>query len=238
MYQLQKEKNINIIFYATMTVGVVFSILHLMEFLFDMIVSVAFYSKVNIPSIAYIICHFLVLFIPLLMIIPNGKIPKAMILKWVFYGIGICYLLGCSWIIYFIVDNSFAALFTSSAEQLQSYQRELALSFNYMTWECYTPLNILFSLIQAFFFFILGASLEEGKAVFTLVLPISTLLSAVVPILYILITPGNVGDALSSAVLRHVFILGSQIFASGGLFAISISNYQWEHFLWTFSDKK
>lgn len=221
-----------------MAAGLVFSILHLMNFLFDMIVSVAFYSKINIPSVAYILSHFLIVFIPLLMIIPNGKMPKGLILKWVFYGIGICYLLGCTWIIYFIVDNSFSALFSSSAQDFQTYQRELALSFNYMTWECYSPLNLVFSLIQALLYLLLGASLDGGKAVFRVTIPTSLILAIAVPIIFILISPEISGDSLSSALMRHVYIFGSQALSSIGLFAISASNYQWEHFLWTFSSNK
>lgn len=237
MYQLQKEKNINIIFYAATAIGLALSIAHLVQFLFDMIVSVAFYSKVNIPSLAYIVCHFLTVFIPLLMIIPNGKIPKGIIMKWVFYGIALCYLLGCFWVVYFIHDYSFSALFSTSAEQFKTYQRECALSFNYMTWECYTPLNLIFSIIQAFLFLLLGASLDDQRAAFSFLLPLINLLSILVPLIFIFLSE-NPNDEFANTMSRHLYILGSQVFSSVGLYAISLSSQQWENCLWVYSNQK
>ena len=237
MYQLQKDKNINTIFYVSMSVGLVFSILHLTQFLFDMIVSVAFYSKANVSSIVYILCHFLVVFVPLLMIIPNGKVPKALILKWVFYGIAACYFLGNVWIIYFIYDNSFSALFSTTAENFRYYQSTAALSFNYMTWECYTPLNMLFSLLQALMFLVLGTSLENGRAVFSLTLPISTAITIIVPLIFIILEPYTISN-LEITMNRHAYILASQLFTSIGLYAISVSSHQWEKFLWTYSPRR
>lgn len=243
MYRLQRDKNINMFFYTMVTVGLIFSIFHLTQFIFDMALSIVFYQKANIPSIAYLICHLLIMYIPLLLVIPNLRVPKAIILKWVFLGIALCYLLGNTWIIYYMIDNSALGLFTDSISNLYAYQRNTALMFNYMMWNCYSPLNVVYSLIQMFLFFIMAESLYNQRAVFSLCLILTTLLSVVILALYTIFSPEAISHRdyiqnLSSNFMNNVFLLGSQLVTSTALLSISTSPNMWEKFLWTYAEKR
>lgn len=234
MYRLQMEKNMNVFFHVALVLGLACSILHLSEFLFDMTLSVMFYEKGNIPSIFYIICHLLVIYIPLLLITPNGKLPKAKILKWTFYGISICYLLGNTWVLYYVFENSFSGLFTDTLENLRTFQRDNALMFNYLTWECYSPINVIFNLVQAFIFFILGRTIENDSFIFSLVAIAAVLFAVFTPILYNLIAGLDMDNEWFS---KNVFILASQFMWTFSLAGISWSPGLWRRFLWTIAYK-
>lgn len=244
MYRLQRDKNINLLFYTAVTSGLMLALMHLTRFLFDMALSIVFYGKTNLTSIIYLICHLLIMYIPLLLLIPNLKTPKAIILKWIFRGISVCYLLGCSWIIFYMIDHSTVlGIFTASPDDLYTYQRNTALMFNYMTWNCYSLTNVLYSLIQAFLFFIVSESLFNHKAVFGFFLTVSTLFTIVVVAVYTIFSPEGIsyadyGMRLSENFVNTVFILGSQFLSSIALISISTSPRLWEKFLWSFAEKR
>ena len=239
MYSLQRDKNINMLFYTCVILGLISGLVHLTNFLFDMVLSVAFFQKLNVPSFAYIIAHLLMIYIPLFLISPNTKIPKAITLKWLFLAIAVCYLLGCTWIFYYIADNSFTKLFTEETYILASYQYDKALMFNYMTWICFSPLNVIFSLIQALLFFFMSESITRHKAVFSLFLLISTTMTLVIPAFFVVFRPELLEQSYNARLfdyfLNNVFLFGVQVCTTIALFSIACSRRMWETFLWTYS---
>lgn len=236
MYRLQRDKNINMLFYAAVTIGLILSLFHLIYFLFDMALSIVFYQKANISSIAYVICHLLIIYIPLLLLVPNIRTPKAIILKWVLYGISACYLLGNTWIIYYMVSHSVTALFTDSFETIYNYQRNSALMFNYMTWNSYLPVNVIYNIIQALLFYILGKTLYHNRTIFAFCIILSTVLSITIPLLYFFLSIEQVSD--SSWLVKNIYILGTQVMTATALTAIATSPRMWEKFLWTYAERR
>lgn len=233
MYQLQREKNTNVIFYASAAIGLVFAILNLIFVIFDMSVSVLFYKMINIPSITYFAYHLLAMYIPLLLIIPNGRFPKALIIKWVLYGISLCYILGSTWIFYYIYDNSIAGIFTDTLENFQSYQRNLGLMFNYLAWDCYSPVNLIFSLLEALLLFISARSVTTDRLVFAVSLGLAVAFCIFAPILYNVISSG---DFISNDWLeKNAYILGSQIMSAIALISIASLSRLWGRLMWRIS---
>lgn len=210
MYQLQKDKNARMVFYSCTALALICAILNLAQSIFDTSLSLLFYQKANITSVLYVICHLLFSYIPLLLVTPVGKFPKAIILKYVLFGISACFLLGNVWVIYYIAQNGISGLFTSKTLALELFQRDSALMFNYMFWDCYTALNVIFSLINAALFFICAITLTENTKIFTLSFSAATLISVIVPSIYYIIQTGSqIGQ--NWALKNIAYLLGSQI---------------------------
>ncbi len=235
MYRLQKEKNINVIYHAFIVVSLILAIAHLALSFFDVTLSIVFYGMANIPSVCYLIFQLASLYIPLLLMIPNGyRIPKALILKWVFYVISACYLLGNTWIFYFIFKNPISALFTSDAMTFQTFQREHALMFNYMIWNCYTPLNIVFSLINSGLFFICARTLQSRRYIFRIAIVLAFVLTIAVPFLFKLF--GAASDKLG--LVDNVYLIGSQMLSTAALYSLSLASRLWGQELWTIARRR
>ena len=242
MYSLQRDKNINMLFHVSVVFGLICGFIHLTKFLFDMVLSVAFFQKLNIPSFAFITAHLLMIYVPLFLISPNSKKPKAITLRWIFLVISICYVLGCTWIFYYMADNSFTKLFTEETYMLASYQYDNALMYNYMTWICFSPLNVVFSLIQAGLFFFMSESLIRHKAVFSLSIIISTIFSLLIPSIFVVFRPELLEHSYAARLfdyfLDNLFLFGSQVCTTIALVSISLSRRMWETFLWTYSQNR
>lgn len=227
------------IYYTIVAAGLILAVMHLTKFLFEMVLSIAFFEKTNIPSVSFIIYHLLLIYIPLLLISPNGKIPKALILKWVLRLIALCYLLGCSWIIYYIIDESFIGLFADNINKIAEFQYNSALMFNYMTWICFSPLNVIFSLFQAFLYYIMTESITEHRAVFSLTAIISALFAILVPIIFVLFKPEPLIQQFTTRLLGYfydnMYAFGIQLCTASALFTLSFSPNLWEKILWTYS---
>lgn len=235
MYRLQKEKNINVIYHSLIAISLLLAIAHLALYFFDVTLSIVFYGMGNIPAISYLICQLAFLYIPLMLMIPNGrKVPKVIILKWVLYTISACYLLGNTWIFYFIFKNSFIELFTADAMALQTFQRENALMFNYMIWNSYTPVNVIFSLINSALYFISARTLRTKKRIFRRSLTLAFILTIAVPFLFKMFGPES--DKLGLA--ENVYLVGSQFLTTVGLYALSLSTRLWGQILWTISRRR
>lgn len=230
------------LFNVSLVFGLISGFVHLTKFLFDMILSVAFFQKLNIPSFAFITAHFLMIYIPLFLMSPNSGKPKVLTLKWIFLAISICYVLGCTWVFYYMAENSFLELFTEETYMLASYQYDKALMFNYMTWVCFSPLNVIFSLIQAALFFLMSKSITSHKAVFSLFMIISTCFALLIPAIYVVFRPELLEHSYSARLfdyfLDNLFLFGAQICTTIALFSISLSRRMWETTLWTYAQNR
>ncbi len=235
MYHLQREKNRNTFFYMFTLIGLAASVMHLIFVLFDMSLSVVFYEKTNITAISYMMSNLLIIYIPLLLITPYGPIPKAYILKWIFYAMSILYILGNWWVISYIADNSFSELFTAPLEDLKGYQRSSALMFNYLTWDCYSPISVIFSLLQAVIFFAAGRTISTDSVVCSAMLILSCVTTIFIPILYNVIALGSF--VAHEWVIRNVFIVCVQVFYTIALSIISPIPALWDKFLWQVSTR-
>lgn len=235
MYRLQKEKNINALYGITIALALLLAIGHMVVIYFDVTLSVVFYGMANIPSISYLVCHLAFMYIPLLLMIPNGqKYPKAMVLKVVLYVISACFLLGNTWVIYFIAKNPFSALFTTDAAGFQTFQRENALMFNYMIWNCYTPVNVIFSLINSALYFVCAKTIVNRKGVFRASYTVAFALSIIVPFLFKMFG----ADSEKLGLQDNIYLIGSQLFTVVSLYALSFSSRQWMQKLWTVAHRR
>ena len=237
LYQLQKDKNARMVFYACTALALICAILNLAQSIFDTSLSLLFYQKANITSVMYVLCHLLFSYIPLLLVTPIGKFPKALILRYVFFGISVCFLLGNVWVIYYISQNGFSSLFSSPTLSLEMFQRDSALMFNYMFWNCYTPLNVVFSLISTVLFFICALTVTEDAKIFTASFSLATLISVVVPsIYYILQTETEIGQNWN---LKNIaYLLASQILVAIAFIGVRNSNRVKDAIFWRVSRRK
>lgn len=237
LYQLQKDKNARLIFYTCTALALICAILNLAQSIFDTSLSLLFYQKANITSVMYVLCHLLFSYIPLLLVTPIGKFPKAIILKYVFFGISLSFLLGNIWVIYFIAQNGLSNLFSFPTLTLEMFQRDSALMFNYMFWDCYTALNVVFSLINAILFFICAMTIEENPRIFTASFSLATLVSVVVPSIYYILQSGTqIGQNWN---LKNIaYLLCSQIFVTIAFLGIRKSTRVQDAIFWRVSRRR
>lgn len=238
MYRLQKEKNINVLYNALIAVGVFLAVLQLAFAFYDMALSIVYYNKANVPSITFLVYQLLLLYIPLYLLIPNGKQPKGLVLKWVFYAIALCFILGNSWVIYFIADNSFADLFKADFATFYEYQRTNALMFNYTIWYCYEPISLIFSLIAAVLYFICGSTLDGGRRLFRICLSAALIMTFIIPVSYKIYFYGHLSLEGQFGLVQNVFLIASQGVTTVAMVALSLSSRLWSQTLWTVHGKR
>ena len=237
MYRLQKEKNINMLYNTLLALGVMLACLHLAFELFDMVLSIVYYDKFNVSSITYVVCQLLTIYVPFMLIIPNGNSPKAIKLKWVLYAIAICYIIGNCWIVYYIVMNSFADFFSSGFSEFYAFQRENALMFNYINWGCYEPIGVLFSCIAALLHFICARTLRKGRKTFRTMLILILALTTGIPSFYKLFAYSHLSINMEFTLIKNMFLIASQALCYGALISLSLSHRLWQQTLWTVARK-
>ena len=237
MYRLQKEKNINMLYNALLALSVILACLHLADELFDMVLSIVYYDKFNVSSIIYVVCQLLTIYVPFMLIIPNGSTPKAIILKWVLYAIAICYLIGNCWVVYYMVANSFTDFFSSGFNEFYAFQRENALMFNYINWGCYEPIGVLFSCIAALLYFICARTLRKGRKTFRVMLILILALTFGLPTFYKLFAYSHLSISMEFTLIKNMFLVASQATGYGALISLSLSHRSWQQTLWTVARK-
>lgn len=144
-----------------------------------------FDDKVNVSSVAYIAQRASLVLIPLIMLTNNKGMPKRTMIRALFFIIGICYFLGNTWIISYLIDNSFSkeailnlglssipvwnandAVYQAKAA-VYAFQYNNAYVFNYINWDAYNLYAILYSTIMGVLYirFALGMN-DRMKNVF------------------------------------------------------------------------
>ena len=126
-----------------------------------------FGDKVNLSSIAYIVQRVVFIIIPIIILTPKARTSNYLILKVLFYTVGICYIIGNVWVIYYLADNAFSAeafanLWYGSfpvwlsndkvqvaVDSLKDFQYNNAFVFNYIIWDSYNLFGVVFSFVMA-----------------------------------------------------------------------------------------
>lgn len=126
-----------------------------------------FGDKVNLSSIAYIIQRFVFILIPIIILTPKARIPNYKILKVLFYIMGVCFIIGNVWVIYYLADNAFSAeafanlwygsfpvwlsndKVQAAVDSLKAFQYDNAFVFNYIIWDSYNLFGVVFSFVMA-----------------------------------------------------------------------------------------
>lgn len=190
---------IDVSLFAAFALGLFYCKQDFLDFLISLF---HFGDKVNLSSIAYIVQRAVFVFIPLIMLTAKTRIPKYIILKAMFYTIGVCYLLGNTWIIYYLISNSFSGeafanlwygsfpvwlsndTVKSAVQALYDYQYNNAFVFNYIMWDSYNLFGIIFSTVMAVLYFRFAKRISgHMKKVCRRYLTIS-LFALITPILY------------------------------------------------------
>lgn len=238
MYDLHKDKVIILIYYLAAIAAVGTGIIHLKNNMFDLMLSLVFYGKLSsLPALAYVLCNLLVLFIPLLMLVPTTYFPRGPILKKVLYAIAFCYLLGNTWVIY-TATKAPDVLFSGDITKYYQIQYENAWMFNYRTWLVFSPWALIPSFIQAALFFTMARNVSEGKRIFSVCISISTLLSILLPYAFSYLFQERIFDIRyyqyqTSYFTKNLYLMLSQIATWAIFFSMSKSRHVWAKYLWT-----
>lgn len=192
-----------------LVLSLVFSGLYIKIVFLDYLISLFhFFDMVNISSVAYIIQRVLLMIVPLIMLTLKTKLPRIVILKYIFIAIGVCYFLGNTWVIFFLQENSISTLLTASIPTIftsgalrqevieavdvcYQFQYNNAYVFNYLVWASYDLFGVLFSTIQGILFILLGLHMNSRKKVVLNKFLLVIVVSLVVPILYYVIIKAN-----------------------------------------------
>lgn len=190
---------VDIALFAAFIIGLFYCKEDFLDFLISLF---HFGSTVNLSSLAYVVERAVYILIPLIMLTAKTKMPKYKILKIMFYTIAVTYILGNTWIIYYLVSNSFSgeafsnlwfgstpiwfagdkAMAARSA--LYEFQYNNAFVFNYIMWDSYNLFGVLFSFIMGWLYFRFGYKINgHMKRVCNRYLIVS-LAVLVIPILY------------------------------------------------------
>ncbi len=228
MYNIQREKNISIISDILVALGLIAALGHLVLSFYHSMLDVIYYGKINISSVAFLVSQLMYMYLPVLLVSDTGRSAKGKQLKWIFYLLSVCYLLGNVWIIEFFVENG---SFSAAEAAYYSYQRSHAHLFNYMTWNCYTPANLIFSLISAVLCFVAANSADKSESVFKAAIMLQLICLIAVPLVFSAISAGN--DRLW--ITTNYTILISQICTIMALFLMASSQQIWARRLWSVS---
>ena len=238
MYDLHKDKVTILIYYLAAIAAMVTGVIHLKNNMFDLMLSLVFYGKLSsLPALAYVLCNLLVLFIPLLMLIPTTYFPRGPILKKVLYAIAFCYLLGNTWVIY-AATKAPDVLFSGDITKYYQIQYENAWMFNYRTWLIFSPWALIPSFIQAALFIIMARSVSDSRNTFARCISLSTLLSILLPFAFAYIFQEEIYDIRyyqyqTSYFTNTLYLMLTQISTWAIFFFASKSRHIWAKYLWT-----
>ena len=196
---------IDICFASALILCILFCKISFVDFLISLF---HFQDKVNISSLVYCIHRILLVLLPLILLSRSNKFPKIIVLKYIFIAMGICYLLGNTWIFFFLSEHSFSELINASVPNLfasetirartadalsicYNFQYQDAYVFNYLTWNSYDLFGVLFSTIQGILYIQLGIKLHSSKRYVLNKFILITVLSLVIPLFYTFVIQAN-----------------------------------------------
>ena len=226
----------------------------------DFLISLFHYGSVgtvNISSLAYCLERIVYIFLPLVMLTVVNRFSKMKIFKVMFYIIGICYLLGNSWILYYIfgtsqvelladkspldliygsipswmVSGDFAQTVKDAWNRLYLFQYDKVLVFNYLVWDSYDLFSVLFSTIQGILYIKLAHNLDtsRGRVMRTLILV--SAFALIFPWIYNIIVRGTwifSGDWAN----RNILLFFESFFIVMALNLAATSRSFWHDVLW------
>lgn len=188
-----------------LAISLIFGLFYAYKIFIDFLISLFHFEgtigTLNIASISYCIQRTLFIIIPMVMLTVLKNFPKMKIFKTIFYTIGITYLLGNTWIIYYALNNQPADLLYGSIpvwfhygktgilagnswNNLVSYQFNNALVFNYLIWDSYDLFGVLFSTIQGILYIRLANVLDTSRKIVMKNIILVFVLSLILPWAY------------------------------------------------------
>jgi len=212
-----------------MVISVFFALYYFTTTHFDFMVSLFHYRMFNLSAISYTIIRFVQLLIPIFFLVPRFKLSKVRTLKKLFYLMGILYVTGSSWIVNFIIDNPITMLgdLNATHEYLQAH----ALNFGYLIWDAYDLFGILFSLIQAALYFVLGYYIDKRRRRPLKIYWATLICSIVLPYLYVYVISG-IGAFSSMWLQKNIVLFASGLFSAVGLTVAATSRGMWGEVIW------
>ncbi len=215
----------------------------------DFLISLFHFSGTrNIPSIAYCIQRALHILIPLVMLTAFKNFSKIKLFKVIFFVIGCCYLLANTWIINYMIDNSFMDLvygsiprwfasgdfdkiITDSWKNLYIFQYNKAMVFNYLIWDSYDLWGILFSTIQGILYIRLSFDLDTSRPNVLRKILMIFVLSVAFPWIYNIVVLKNLIFSAAWA-QKNILLIFELFFVFIALNIAASSRNFWHDVLW------
>ncbi len=236
---------IDVFLFAAFAMGLFYAYKVFLDFLISLF---HFEGTRNIPSIMYCIQRTLHILTPLIMLTNVNKVEKIKVFKAIFFAIGICYLLGNTWVIYYMVNNSpidliygsiprwfatgeFGNTITNAWNNLYAFQYNNAMVFNYLIWDSYDLFGILFSTIQGILYIKLAMVIDSSRTEVLKKIILISVLSLVIPWLYnVLILKRLIFS--SSWSNRNLLLILESVFIIVSLKIAATSRSFWQDVLW------
>ena len=210
--------------------AIVFNFYYLSTTHFEFMISLFHYQMFNISALSYTFMRFVYMVLPVFLLVPALHGNKPLTLERSFYLLGILYILGSTWIIYFLFQNPISMLWTDP-EATKEFLQLNALNSDYLIWDSYDLFGILFSLIQAALYISVGYFITRNRKTTVKLFWISVITSMLLPALYVSLSPTV--DTFSSLWLKkNTVLFASGIFTAAGLTIASSSRGMWSEMLW------
>lgn len=210
-------------------ISVVFCLYYLSTTHFEFMLALFHYMKFNISSVSYTLFRFAQILMAIFLLVPKIKLEKAKRLKYIMYIMGILYITGSTWIIYFLANNPISML--GDIDATTQYLKLNALNFGYLIWDSYDGFSILFSLIEAGLFIAMGYYIDKRRRKPITLYWISLALSMGLPFLYVYVISGT-GAFSSMWLQKNIVLFVAQAFMGAGLTVAGRHRMLWEEVIW------
>ena len=210
-------------------ISAAFCVYYLSTTHFEFMLSLFHYMKFNLSSVSYTLLRLLQVLFPIFLLVPEKGINKAHLLKYTALAIGILYILGSSWIIYYLAANPMSML--SNFEFTKEFLQLNALNFGYLVWDSYDGYSVLFSLIEAAVYILLAFSISVRRRKTIAIYWISAILSIAMPFLYVFVISG-IGKFSSMFLQKNTILFVAHIFTGAGLIVAGSDRRMWEDTVW------
>lgn len=210
-------------------VSAAFCVYYLATTHFEFMLSLFHYMKFNLSSISYTLIRILQVMLPIFLLSPEKFVNKPQLLKYTLYSIGMLYILGSSWILYYMTDNQISQL--GNLEFTKDYLQLNALNFGYLVWDAYDAFSVLFSFIEAAVYIALAYHVARVRRKTIILYIASVILSFALPFVYVYLILGT-GEFSAMFLQKNTVLLISQIFMGAGLVIAGSSRRLWQAAVW------
>lgn len=211
---------------ACFFIAIFFSFYYLATTHFSFMLSLFHYRMFNLPAISYTLMRFVYILLPVFLLVPPLRTTKIRRIKVSLYFMGILYLIGNTWIFYFLRDNPMSAM--SDYNLLEQYLRLNALNFDYLVWDTYDMYGILFSTIQAALYILLGYHIGRRRKHALLFYWLTVACSILFPVIYVYLI-SNIGEFSSQWLQKNTVLFAASIFMGVGLTIARTSRGIWDN---------
>lgn len=234
---------------ALLLVAFGFGLFYAYKVFIDFLISLFHFEGTrNLSSIAYCVYRTLFIILPVIMLSMSKKISKMKVFKVIFMIMGICFLLGNSWIIYYMTDGTPINLLYGSVpkwfwngelgemasrawDELCLYQYDNAIVFNYLIWDSYDLFNVIFSTIQGILYIQLSLILDTSRRRVMKKITQIFVLSFILPIIYNIICRKSF-FASGTWLNKNILLMFESAFLLVSLNLAASSRSFWHDVLW------